>query len=64
MPVTARPWYRRPNAIVVAGCLAAIITFGVRTSFERAYVAVTHRPDRLVDVGSTRPEHPAARHGG
>ncbi len=37
---------------------------GVRTSFERAYVAVTHRPDRLVDVGSTRPEHPAARHGG
>jgi len=33
MPVTARPWYRRPNAIVVAGCLIAIITFGVRTSF-------------------------------
>ena len=29
----ARPWYRRPNAIVVAGCLIAIITFGVRTSF-------------------------------
>jgi MFS family permease len=33
MPVTARPWYRSPNAIVVAGCLIAIITFGVRTSF-------------------------------
>src|SRR5215208_6269491 len=28
-----RPWYRSPNAIVVAGCLIAIITFGVRTSF-------------------------------
>jgi hypothetical protein len=29
---------------------------GVRTSFERAYVAITHRPDRLVDVESTTPE--------
>jgi hypothetical protein len=34
MAVTARPWFRRPNAIVVAGCLIAIITFGVRTSFR------------------------------
>jgi predicted MFS family arabinose efflux permease len=33
MLATARPWYRSPNAIVVAGCLIAIITFGVRTSF-------------------------------
>jgi MFS family permease len=28
-----RPWYRSPTNIVVAGCLIAIITFGVRTSF-------------------------------
>jgi MFS family permease len=28
-----RPWYRSPTLIVVAGCLIAIITFGVRTSF-------------------------------
>jgi predicted MFS family arabinose efflux permease len=33
MLATARPWYRSPSAIVVAGCLIAIITFGVRTSF-------------------------------
>lgn len=26
-----------------------------RTAFERAYVAVTHRPDRLVDVEPSRP---------
>lgn len=26
-----------------------------RTEFERAYVAVTHRPDRLVDVEPTTP---------
>jgi hypothetical protein len=26
-----------------------------RTEFERAYVAMTHRPDRLVDVEPTRP---------
>ena len=32
MPVS-RPWWRRPTVIVVAGCLIAIITFGVRTSF-------------------------------
>src|SRR5919107_5201130 len=31
--MATRPWYRSPNAIVVAGCLIAIITFGVRTSF-------------------------------
>jgi MFS family permease len=28
-----RPWYRSPTVIVTAGCLIAIITFGVRTSF-------------------------------
>lgn len=33
MPPTGRPWYRSTNAIVVAGCLIAVITFGVRTSF-------------------------------
>lgn len=27
----------------------------MRTEFDRAYVAVTHRPDRLVDVEPTRP---------
>jgi len=32
MPVS-RPWWRSPTAIVVAGCLIAIITFGVRTTF-------------------------------
>jgi MFS family permease len=31
--MTARPWYRSPTLIIVAGCLIAIITFGVRTSF-------------------------------
>ncbi len=35
-----------------------------RTSFERAYVAVTHRPDRLVDVEPTTPERLKARHRG
>ncbi|MBE2317649.1 MFS transporter [Solirubrobacter sp. CPCC 204708] len=30
---TSRPWWRSPTVIVVAGCLIAIITFGVRTSF-------------------------------
>jgi MFS family permease len=29
----SRPWWRGPTAIVVAGCLIAIITFGVRTTF-------------------------------
>jgi hypothetical protein len=29
----ARPWWRSPTVIVVAGCLIAIITFGVRTTF-------------------------------
>jgi MFS family permease len=28
-----RPWWRSPTVIVVAGCLIAIITFGVRTTF-------------------------------
>jgi hypothetical protein len=32
------------DQVVVAGPLDA------RTGFERAYVSVTHRPDRLVDV--------------
>jgi MFS family permease len=27
------PWWRHPTAIVAAGCLIAIVTFGVRTSF-------------------------------
>ncbi|MEA2179764.1 MAG: hypothetical protein QOG77_3061, partial [Solirubrobacteraceae bacterium] len=31
--MAARPWYKTPTLIVVAGCLIAIITFGVRTSF-------------------------------
>src|SRR5918998_407433 len=31
--MATRPWYRSPTNIVVAGCLIAIITFGVRTSF-------------------------------
>ena len=33
MPVTARPWYRRPNAIVLCGCLISLVTLGVRASF-------------------------------
>jgi MFS family permease len=32
MPPT-RPWWRSPTVIVVAGCLIAIITFGVRATF-------------------------------
>jgi hypothetical protein len=37
------------NRVVVSGPAYA------RTDFERAYVAVTHRPDRLVDVEPTKP---------
>jgi MFS family permease len=33
MAVAPRPWYRSPTSIIVAGCLIAVITFGVRTSF-------------------------------
>ncbi len=33
MVAAARPWYRSPTSIVVAGCLIAVLTFGVRTSF-------------------------------
>lgn len=29
----ARPWWRSPTVIIVAGCLIAIITFGVRATF-------------------------------
>lgn len=35
------------DKVVVSGPASA------RTSFERAYVAVTHRPDRLVDIEPT-----------
>ena len=35
-----------------------------RTSFERAYVAITHRPDRLLDVEPTTSERLKIRHGG
>jgi MFS family permease len=31
--MSARPWWRSPTLIIVAGCLIAIITFGVRTTF-------------------------------
>jgi len=33
MAAAARPWYRAPTVVVAAGCLIAIITFGIRTSF-------------------------------
>ena len=33
MSPAAPPWWRHPTAIVTAGCLIAIVTFGVRTSF-------------------------------
>jgi MFS family permease len=33
MSRAAPPWWRQPTVIVAAGCLIAIITFGVRTSF-------------------------------
>ena len=36
----------------------------VRTAFERAYVAVTHRPDRLVDVELTTSTAGTARRTG
>ena len=29
----ANPWWRKPTLVIVAGCLIATITFGVRTSF-------------------------------
>jgi MFS family permease len=38
----ARAWYRNPTAIIVAGCLIAIITFGVRTSFGLFTDPLTH----------------------
>jgi MFS family permease len=28
-----RPWWRNPTIVVLAGCLIAVITFGVRTTF-------------------------------
>jgi predicted MFS family arabinose efflux permease len=31
--MSARPWWRNRNVVIVAGCLIAIITFGTRTSF-------------------------------
>jgi hypothetical protein len=37
------------DQVVVSGPAAA------RTEFERTYVAVTHRPDRLVDVEAKKP---------
>jgi hypothetical protein len=37
------------DQVVVSGPVSA------RTDFERAYVAVTHRPDRLVDLEPKRP---------
>jgi xanthine/CO dehydrogenase XdhC/CoxF family maturation factor len=33
----------------------------VRTQFDRAYVALTHRPDRLVDIEPSAPVPHAAR---
>jgi MFS family permease len=33
MSPAAPPWWRQPTVIVAAGCLIAIVTFGVRTSF-------------------------------
>jgi hypothetical protein len=36
----------------------------VRTQFDRAYVAVTHRPDRLVDVEPSAPGPRKARRTG
>ena len=32
-PCARPPWWRSPTVVIVAGCLIAIITFGVRTSF-------------------------------
>src|ERR687890_777987 len=29
----ARPWWRNPTVVIVAGCTIAIVTFGTRTSF-------------------------------
>ena len=29
----ARPWWRHPTVVIVAGCAIAIVTFGTRTSF-------------------------------
>jgi MFS family permease len=29
----ARPWWRNPTVVIVAGCAIAIVTFGTRTSF-------------------------------
>ncbi len=43
------------DRIVVSGPAFA------RTDFERAYVKVTHRPDRLVDIEPTTPTSRKAR---
>src|ERR687890_2333369 len=29
----ARPWWRNPTVVIVAGCTIAIVTFGTRSSF-------------------------------
>jgi hypothetical protein len=38
-----------------------VVTGPARTDFERAYVAVTHRPDRIIDVGPRTAQPGAAR---
>jgi hypothetical protein len=43
------------DRVLVSGTLDA------RTAFERAYVGVTHRPDRLIDVGPAAPRHRITR---
>ncbi|HEV8546248.1 MAG TPA: hypothetical protein VGQ64_08125 [Candidatus Limnocylindrales bacterium] len=46
------------DRVVVAGAA------DVRMAFERAFVALTHRPDRLVDVESTIPRPRSAHSAG
>jgi hypothetical protein len=41
------------DRVIVSGPASA------RTDFERAYVAMTHRPDRLLDVERTKPVSPS-----
>ena len=45
---------RATDAVIDADRVVVAGPPDVRTGFERAYVAITHRPDRLVDVEPAR----------
>lgn len=52
---------RATDAVIDADRVVVSGPSDVRTGFERAYVAITHRPDRLVDVEPVRRPHRGVR---